>query len=148
MNERKSNFHNKKSSITGEGRHSCAFVTQKATLLGLQFSRVKVGQIIIPSPFLMASLQGKKNFQFNFYSSSILTSSRNDLNFVKVLCDKAGRIAAHFCCSAALIYINHVSKARPLTFYRQTMLKLTFIILTSLHRMKRDEGLCGRLKLI
>ena len=28
------------------GRHSCAFVTQKATLLRLQFSRVKAGQII------------------------------------------------------------------------------------------------------
>ena len=35
MNERKSNFHNQKSSITGEGRHSCAFATQKATLLEL-----------------------------------------------------------------------------------------------------------------
>ena len=145
MNERKSNFQNQKSSITRVGRHSCAFATQKATLLRLQFSRVKAEQIITLH-------YKKKNSQFKFYSSSILTSSRNGLSFVKVLCDKAGRVATHFCSSAALLYnkhsSNHFPKARPLTFYKQTMLKLTFIILTSLHSMKRDEGLCGRLKLI
>ena len=86
MNERKSNFRNQKSSITGEGRYSCAFATQKATLLGLQFSRVKAGQIITPSPFLKAFTTRKEKFPihflFKFYFNLIKERSKFCESFV------------------------------------------------------------------
>ena len=86
MNERKLNFHNKKSSITGEGRNSCAFVTQKATLLGLQFSRVIAGQIITPSPFLKAFATRKEKFpiQFLFKFYFILIKERSKFCVIRL----------------------------------------------------------------